>query len=99
MVHPLVMVTMSAKFNKEICYDVVSIVFTRSTDGRMEPRTDGTTAALLYPHRNALRWDKKSSGQDPGTPKQVQSKANRAITARLGYIVQIWLYQYDPIGM
>ena len=30
---------------------------------------------------------------------QVQSKANRANIARLGYIVQIWLYQYDPIGM
>ena len=29
---------------------------------------------------------------------QVRSKANRAIIARLGYIVQIWLYQYDPIG-
>ena len=27
------------------------------TDGRTEPRTDGTTAALLYPHRNALRED------------------------------------------
>ena len=28
------------------------------TDGRTEPRIHGTTAALLYPHRNALRGDK-----------------------------------------
>ena len=26
---------------------------------RTEGRTDGTTAALLYPHRNALRGDNK----------------------------------------
>ena len=30
---------------------------------------------------------------------QVGSKANRAIIARLGYIVLIWLYRYDPIWM
>ena len=57
------MVNMSAKFDKETCNGIVSIVFTRSTDGRTEPhtdgRTDGTTAALLYPHRNALRGDNK----------------------------------------
>ena len=57
------MVNMSAKFDKEICNGVVSIVFTRSTHGRTEPRTDGltdgTTAALLYPHRNALHGDNK----------------------------------------
>ena len=47
------MVNMSAKFDKETWNGVVSIVFTRSTDGR----THGTTAALLYPHRNALRGD------------------------------------------
>ena len=62
-VHPLVMVNMSAKFDKEICNGVVSIVFTRSTHGRNHGRkdwlTDGTTAALLYPHRNALRGDNK----------------------------------------
>ena len=55
------MVNMSAKFDEEICYGVVSIVFTRSTPRRTEPRTDGrtdeTTAELLYPHRNALRGD------------------------------------------
>ena len=58
-VHPLVMVNMSAKFDKEICNSVVSIVFTRSTHGQNHRLTDGTTAALLYPHRNALRGDNK----------------------------------------
>ena len=52
------MVNMSAKFDKEICNGLVSIVFTKSSQAWMEPRTDGTTAALLYPHRNALRRDK-----------------------------------------
>ena len=47
------MVNMSAKFDKGICNGVVSIVFTRSMLGRTEPHTQGTTAALLYPHRNA----------------------------------------------
>ena len=55
------MVNMSAKFDKEICNGLVSIVFTRFSHGRTEPhtdgRTDGTTEALLYPHRNALRGD------------------------------------------
>ena len=58
-VHPLIMVNMSAKFDKETWNGVVSIVFTRSTDGRTDRRTHGTTAALLYPHRNALRGDNK----------------------------------------
>ena len=57
------MVNMSAKFDKEICSGLVSIVFTRSlhgrTDGRNHARTDGTTAALLYPHRNVLRRENK----------------------------------------
>ena len=57
------MVNISAKFDKEICNGLVSIVFTRSSDGRKDgtthARTDGTTAALLYPHRNALRGDNK----------------------------------------
>ena len=57
------MVNMSAKFDKEICNGLVAIVFTRSTDGRTDRRTHththGTTAALLYPHRNALRGDNK----------------------------------------
>ena len=52
------MVNMSAKFDKETCNSVVSIVFTRSKDGRTEGRTDGTTAALLYSLRNALHGDK-----------------------------------------
>ena len=30
------------------------------TDRRTEPRTHRTTAALLYPHRNALRRDNKT---------------------------------------
>ena len=59
------MVNMSAKFDKETCNGVVSIMFTRSTDGRTDgrthARTHGTTAALLYPHRNALRGEKKLS--------------------------------------
>ena len=57
------MVDMSTKFDEKTSNGVVSIVFTGSmygrTDGRTEPRTDGTTAALLYPHRNALREDNK----------------------------------------
>ena len=54
------MVHMSAKFDKEICNGLVYIVFTRSTQGQ----TDGTTAALLYPHRNALCGDKKLEPQE-----------------------------------
>ena len=52
------MVNMSAKFDKETRNGVVSIVFTRSTHGRTNARTHGATAALLYPHRNALHGDK-----------------------------------------
>ena len=37
------MVNMYAKFDKEICNGLVSIVFTRSTHGRTEPRTHGRT--------------------------------------------------------
>ena len=51
------MVNMSAKFDKEICNGLVSIVFTRFSHGRKDALTDGTTEALLYPHRNALRGD------------------------------------------
>ena len=61
------MVNMSAKFDKETSNGVVSIVFTRSTDGRMDgrthARTDGTTAALLYPHSNALCGDNERPDQ------------------------------------
>ena len=61
------MVNMSAKCDKEICNGVVSIVFTRSThgrtDGRNHARTDGpnhsSVTTFVYPHRNALRGDKK----------------------------------------
>ena len=38
-VHPLIMVNMSTKFDKETCNGVVSIVFTRSTDGRSHGQT------------------------------------------------------------
>ena len=38
-VHPLIMVNMSSKFDKEICNGVDSIAFTRSMHGQ----TDGTT--------------------------------------------------------
>ena len=46
---------------------IVSTVFTKSKPGRTDGRTHthgrmhGTTAALLYPHRNALRGDNKYS--------------------------------------
>ena len=49
---------MSAKFDEEAHNGSVSIVFTRSKrDGHTHGHTDGTTAALLYPLRNALRGD------------------------------------------
>ena len=41
-VHPLIMVNMSAKFDKEICNGVDSIAFTRST----HRQTDGTTEPI-----------------------------------------------------
>ena len=44
------MVDMYTKFDEKTSNGVVSIVFTRSMHGRK----DGTTEALLYPHRNAL---------------------------------------------
>ena len=56
-VHPLIIVNMSEKFDIETRKGVVSIVFTMSMHGRTDARTHGTTAALLYPHRNALRRD------------------------------------------
>ena len=52
------MVYMSAKFDKEICNGLVAIVFTRSKPDA-HTYTHGTTAALLYPHRNALCGDNK----------------------------------------
>ena len=39
-VHPLIMVNMSAKFDKEICNGLVSIVFTRFSHGRKDARTE-----------------------------------------------------------
>ena len=52
---------MSAKFDKEICNGVRSLYRVHKVHARTEPQTDGlmdgTTAALLYPHRNALRGD------------------------------------------
>ena len=71
-VHPLTMANMSAKFDKETCNGVVSIVFTRSTYGRTEPRTHGNTAALLYPHRNALRGDNQNCSE-----KNMSSTVNK----------------------
>ena len=53
---------MSAKFDEEAHNGSISIVFTRSKrDGHTHEHTDGTTAALPYPLRNALRGDKKWS--------------------------------------
>ena len=52
------MVNMSAKFDKETCNGVVSIVFPRSTHRRTDAHMDRTTAAvLLYPQHNVLRGD------------------------------------------
>ena len=62
-VHPLTMVKMSANIDKEAHNSVV----TRSTQGR----THRTTAALLYPLRNALRGDNKNS-----VPVAKRSKAS-----------------------
>ena len=47
---------MSVKFDEDVHNSLVAIVFTRI---RRDALTDGTTAALLYPLRNALRGDKK----------------------------------------
>ena len=51
------MVDMSTKFDKQQCslYRVHKV--SARTDGRNHARTDGTTEALLYPHRNALHGD------------------------------------------
>ena len=56
---------MSAKFDEDVNNSLVAIVFTRirrdaRTDWLTDARTDGTTAALLYPLRNALRGDNKN---------------------------------------
>ena len=42
---------MSAKFDKEICNGVVSIVFTRSLHGRTEPRTHACTDRRTEPQQ------------------------------------------------
>ena len=45
---------MSGKFDEDMHNNLVAILFTRiRRDARMDGRTDGTTAALLYPLRNA----------------------------------------------
>ena len=62
------MVNISAKFDKETSNGVVSIVFTWSTHGQ----TDGTTAALLYPHRNVLRRDKKITVPSHNSSRHMQ---------------------------
>ena len=54
------MVNMSAKFDKETCNGVVSIVLTMAMPGRTDAHTrTEPQPALLYPHRNALRGDNK----------------------------------------
>ena len=54
-VHPLVMRSMSAKFDEDVHNSLVAIAFTRiRLDGLMEV----TTATLLYPLHNALRGNK-----------------------------------------
>ena len=63
-VNPLIMVNMSANFDEEEHNGLVSIVFTRSTDGRTDAHTHGTTATLLYPLRNALRGDNNAHIRD-----------------------------------
>ena len=61
-VHPLVIVNMSAKFDEDVHNSLVAIVFTRIRhDALTDARTDGTTAALLYPLCNALRGDNNKS--------------------------------------
>ena len=58
---------MSAKFDEKAHNGSVSIVFTRSKrDGHTHGHTDGTTAALLYPLRNALRGDKNICNNNVG---------------------------------
>ena len=62
-VHPLVIIKKCAKFDEDAQNGSVSIAFTRSKPdtrkhGHTDTLTDGTTEALLYPLRNALRGDK-----------------------------------------
>ena len=60
-VHPLVIVNMSAKFDEDVHNSLVAIPFTRiRRDTLTDAQTDGTTAALLYPLRNALHGDKNN---------------------------------------
>ena len=61
-VHPLVIVNMSAKFDEDVHNSLVAMAFTKirpdaRTDWLTDARTDGTTAALLYPLRKALPGD------------------------------------------
>ena len=55
---------MSAKFDEYVHNSLVAIAFTKirrdaRTDWLTDARTDGTTAVLLYPLRNALAGDNK----------------------------------------
>ena len=87
---------MSAKFDKEICNGLVSIVFTRSTHGRTEPRTHGrtepqqryyiptATRCAGITHRNALRGDKN---------KHTSNNINRCISRATHQ--HLW---FDPAG-
>ena len=51
------MTNTSTKFDQEAHNGTVSMVFTRSTDGRMEGRTE--PQQRYYIHRNGLRRDNK----------------------------------------
>ena len=55
-VHDLIIVNMSAKFDENLHYGLVSVMFTRS---KSDTPIDITTAALLYPLHNALLRDHK----------------------------------------
>ena len=94
------MFNLSAKFDKETSNGVVSIVFTRSTHGQ----TDGTTAALLYLHRNALRGDldlwpltSKINRVHPLTMVNMSAKFDKEIHNGLVSIMFTSLFPYMPI--
>ena len=56
------------------------------TDGTTHARTHGTTAALLYPHRNALRGDNNFL-RGANFRKKDKSLKNAKITSRKNFQV------------
>ena len=54
-VHPLIMVNMSAKFDKETCNGVVSIVFTRSTPERTHTHARNHSSVTISPPQRVAR--------------------------------------------